>query len=174
MAAREGEAARLTRATRRSNWRKSFTLITTWRGGGGSKSLTPFAWRSVKSKFGFKIDAWSSRRSSEPSRKLTSRPVVSARSRRVRSAIARETTTTAVTRANISSIITLRLRITSSSNITDSSSNWASRTDITSIITICCKPPLRPTTRPTSAKWPPRAWHKSFSNSPGDNNKTFT
>lgn len=67
------EAVRRTRATRRWSSRKSFTQITTWRGGGGSKWPTPCAWQSARSKFGFKTDAWSSRRRFRPSRSSTSR-----------------------------------------------------------------------------------------------------
>lgn len=66
-------AARRTRATRRWNWRKSSTQITTWRGGGGSKWPTPYAWQSARSKFGSKTDAWSSRKRSRPSRSSTSK-----------------------------------------------------------------------------------------------------
>lgn len=67
------EAVRRTRATRRWSSRKSSTQITTWRGGGGSKWPTPCAWQSARSKFGFKTDAWSSRRRFRPSRSSTSR-----------------------------------------------------------------------------------------------------
>ena len=67
------EAARRTHATRRWSSRKSFTQITTWRGGGGSKWPTPCAWQSARSKFGFKTDAWSSRRRFRPSRSSTNR-----------------------------------------------------------------------------------------------------
>ena len=153
MAVRGEEVARRTRATRRWNWRKSSTLTTTWRGGGGSKSPTPCAWRSAKSRFGSRTGAWNWRRSWGPSRKSTSKRVASARSKRARSATA-AAITTATARASTSTT-TLRRRITSNSNNINSTDSKTGA--ITFIITICCRPPLRPTTPPTSAKWPPRA-----------------
>ena len=65
--------ARRTRATRRSNWKRSFTRITTWRGGGGSRWRTVCAWQSARLKSGSRTAAWNSKRRSKPSRSSTSR-----------------------------------------------------------------------------------------------------
>ena len=159
MAVRGGEVARRTRATRLWNWKKNSTSITIWLGGGELKSPTHSASLNARSKSGSRIGAWNWRRNWEPSKRSMNRRVVSVRNRRVPSA----TAVTIITRA-ISITITMRRRrdfINSINNINSTDSRTETSTTSSSITMIYCKPPLRPTTPPTSAKWPPRAWHKN-------------
>ena len=67
------ESNKLTPDIKPWSWRRSFTQITTSQGDEGSKWPTNFASRNDKSKSGFKIEEWSSKRRSIQSRSSMSK-----------------------------------------------------------------------------------------------------
>lgn len=61
--ARRNDNGPHTPAIRHWNWRRNSTSIDTWHAGDASRSRTRFVWRSVRSRSGSRIAAWSGRRS---------------------------------------------------------------------------------------------------------------